>query len=256
VLEGCSLRVEWQRANKEESAKGLGAAADGGPEGDLNVFTLPHATHRATLAGIGTTGSLVAAVAAIATLTTGLVAFDAWPTPHRSSPQTLEIRPGVSVGARTPLLAPAFGVGRAGTLPLTTLPPVIAGSVGAAGPTTPTTSKVFPGGGTGRPGTSTGSSKPVSSTSGAASAGTSSPARPAPIAAVANVPKQIASAASGTGHGAATTVGAVTDNLGAGASNISPQLGVNVEVGGEAIQAAVVKVADGVAGLLTGVGGQ
>jgi hypothetical protein len=52
-----------------------------------------HATRRATLAGLGTAGTLVGAVAAVAALTGGVVAFSGWP----GSPQPAN-RPAVALG--------------------------------------------------------------------------------------------------------------------------------------------------------------
>jgi hypothetical protein len=63
------------------------------------------ATDRATLAGVGTTGSLVAAVMAVAAVTAGVVTFTAWPDSpaHEPSPvvqlqQRPVTRPGPTAG--------------------------------------------------------------------------------------------------------------------------------------------------------------
>lgn len=212
---------------------------------------MPHALQRATLAGIGTTGSLVAAVATIAAVTTGVVAFHAWPTPHRASSQTLELGPGGSVGARTPLLAPAFGVGRAGTLPFTSLPPAIVNSVGAAGPAVPSTAVVSPGSGSG-------SSVAPATTSAPANRPTAMPAKPSnPVSsAAAAVPNRIASATSDTGRVTAATLGTITGSVGKGTAHVSPTLGSGVQRGGEVVENGVVKTADGLAGLLGSVAGK
>jgi hypothetical protein len=51
------------------------------------------ATHRATLAGVGTTGSLVAAVVAVAAVTTSVITFTAWPdAPARDASPVLEMQ--------------------------------------------------------------------------------------------------------------------------------------------------------------------
>jgi hypothetical protein len=83
----------------------------------------------------------------------------------------------------------------------------------------------------------------------------STTARP-PVSANTNVPQQVASATSEAGRKTASTVGAVTNNLGAGASNISPQLGAGVQTTGDTVQETVVKVADGIASLLGSVSGK
>lgn len=203
---------------------------------------MPHALQRSTLAGIGTTGSLVAAVATIAAVTTGVVAFHAWPTPHRASSQALEIGPGASVGARTPLLAPAFGVGRAGTLPFATLPPAIVKSVGAVGPAAPTTAVVQPGSGS--------ATSPAAASKGPiATLVKPSPSNPVGAAAAA-VPDRIAAATADTGRSTAATLGTITDNVGKSTAKVSPTLATGVERGGAVVQDSVVKTADGLAGLL------
>lgn len=192
-------------------------------EGDFTVFTLPHAMQRATLAGIGTTGSLVAAVAVIAALTTGVVAFHAWPTPHRATPHSLELGSGNVVGARTPLLAPTFGVGRAGTLPHATLPPAVARNNEAAGPAEPTI-RSAPSLNAGHPGQAPAlaASQPSHNT-------------------VAKAPStsSLATATTKTGKSTAATVGGVADQVSDAASKVSPVLGVGVQAAGVSVSVSV-----------------
>ena len=209
------------------------------------MFTLPHTTHRATLAGIGTTGSLVAAVMALAAMTTGVVAFRTWPSPQRASPQTLEIGSGVTAGVSAPLLAPVIGVGRAGRLPSREGPPIVReNAVGAAGPAAPLTSIAVPGNTSGLPSIQAKSqAEPVS-----APAKTPSPA-------AANVPKRLATTVAGTGHGTADTVGAVTETLGNATSAVSQPAGVTVSAGGLFLGVSVEKTTDGVVKLLHELGG-
>lgn len=55
---------------------------------------------RVVVAGAGSTFALIAAIAAVATLGAGLVAFDAWPTPKRALPAApLPLAPGAPAGA-------------------------------------------------------------------------------------------------------------------------------------------------------------
>jgi len=69
--------------------------ADMAPEGDIYVPSgdTGHASLRAMLAGLGTAGMLVGAVAAVAALTVGVVAFSGWP----GSPDA-DRRPAVTLG--------------------------------------------------------------------------------------------------------------------------------------------------------------
>jgi len=212
-------------------------------EGSFTVFELQHASQRATLAGIGTTGSLVAAVAALATLSTGVVAFHAWPTPHRASPQSLEIGPGAA-GARTPLLAPAFGVGRVGSFPHVTLHPAVARHNEAAGPAAPIIRSVAPTPEAAHPGKAPSAEASKSDADKSNTPNTSI-----------KVPSRLAAATTSTGKSTAAAVGDVTSQVSAAASKLSPGLGIGVQAGGVAAQVSVEQLTDVVAqvvGAITG----
>lgn len=95
-----------------------GGAVDTRQEGYVPLSATRRAARRATLAGVGTAGSLIAAVAAIAAVAVGVVAFTGWP----DSPSTSERAP-VTLGGSA--RAQTFGVGES-------VSRVLAGTPGAA----------------------------------------------------------------------------------------------------------------------------
>jgi len=86
--------------------------------GNVPLISITRATHRAALAGVGTTGSLVAAVLAVAAVATSVVTFTAWPDAPPRDPAPVLAMQQRAVTAPSQTGGAIALVGRGGLAPL------------------------------------------------------------------------------------------------------------------------------------------
>jgi hypothetical protein len=226
---------------------------------------------RAYLAGIGTSGSLLAGAALMFIVASALVAFRGWPhVAAQPSPGEVVVSPQASASPATPvarrlvLATAAAAGGRIGARAPATRAPGGRGVVPRGRVTAPATSQSI--------GTPATTSRPVSApsvpSSGARSApsvpsgcalgGCGSSPAPAPTGPVKQVVQTVGGTlggvVSGAGTAAGSTVQQTTSTVGGAVSGVSPQVGGTVTQVGSGAANVIGGVTKTVSGVLSGIG--